>query len=133
MDKPRRVMQLVVTTEDKPGMLAEVTESLAKENINIEAINAYPLQGKAVFYLIVRNSEAAKKALAAKGWQVKEEEVVVLDLENQPGSLYKVAAKFKAMNVNLLYCYGTTTAAQAVSHFVFRAADNDLAVNALNG
>jgi len=130
--KPRRVMQLTVTTADKPGILAEITSVLAKDKINIEAICAYGDETEAICYLIVRNNEKAKKALKASGWDVKEEEVVVIDLENNPGALNTIANKLKKLNVNLRYCYGTTTEAAGPCHFVLKATDNDLAVNALS-
>ncbi|MDP3143234.1 MAG: ACT domain-containing protein [Candidatus Omnitrophota bacterium] len=130
MDKTRRAVQLVVTVKDEPGMLAEISTVLAKEHINIEAINAYGDEGEAIFYIIVRDNEKAKKALKAKGWDVKEEEIIVLDLANKPGNLNKVALKLQKLGVNLRYCYGTTSAS-GPSHFVLKATDNDLAAKAL--
>ena len=131
MNKPRRVNQLVVTTEDKTGILSDVTAVLTKEKINIEAISAYGDEGEAIFYLIVRDNAKALKALKAKGWDVKEEEVIVVDVENKAGALHHVASKLKAMEVNLRYCYGTTSEKPGPCHFIFKATDNNLAVTAL--
>ena len=83
-----------------------------------------------IFYLVLKDNYTVKKALAAKGWEVKEEEVVVVDLENQPGSLNKIAAKLKKANVNLRYCYGSAAAA-GTDQIVFKAIDNAQALNAL--
>ena len=132
MEKVKKVTQLMVTTADKPGMLEEVTAVLAKENLNIEAISAYGDEGEAIFYLIVKDNPKARKALTAKGWEVKEDEVLVVDLENKAGALHLIASKFKKLNVNLRYCYGTT-AETGPSHFVLKAIDTDLAVQALKG
>jgi len=131
MEKVRRVMQLIVTTEDKPGILAELTSALAKENINLEAICAYGDENEAIFYLIVRDNKKAIKALKAKNFEVKEEEILVIDLENKPGALNRIASKLKKLEVNLRYVYGTTTEDAAPTHLVFKATDNDLAENAL--
>jgi len=127
----RKVEQLTVTTEDKPGMLADVSGVIASQKVNIEAICAYGMEGKAVFYLVTKDNAKAKQAFLAKGWQVKEEEVVMLDLENKPGSLSGVAAKLKSQNVNLMYCYGTTCTASCPARFVLKADNNDAAIKAL--
>lgn len=130
MAKPRKVMQLVVTTEDKPGMLEEVSAVVAKEKINVEAICAYGDENEAIFYLIVKEYPKVRKALVTKGWEVKEEEVIILDLENRPGNLHKIAHQLKKAGVNLRYCYGTT-GRTGPTHIVLKAVDNDQAVNAL--
>ncbi len=132
MSLPRLVEQLVVTTEDKPGMLADVTQAIAKVNINIDALCAYGENGKAIFYIITRENEKAKKALSQEGWQIKKDEVVVVDLENKPGALNKIAAKLKAQGINLLYCYGSTGEHDSFPcHLVLKAENNKAALLAL--
>ncbi len=66
-----------------------------------------------------------------KGWQVKEEEVVVVSLENKPGVLSEFADKLKAKNINLAYCYGSACDCSCGSRLVFKAEDNNLAIAAL--
>ncbi len=133
MAQPRIVGQLIIATEDKPGMLADVTQVIAQEKVNIEALCCYSMEGKAFFYFITRDNAKVKKAISQKGWQVKEDEVVVVDLENKAGSVNKVAAKLKDQGINLLYCYGSTGEHDTFPcHFVFKAEDNKAAVAALS-
>ncbi len=132
MVDPRIVEQLEITTVDKPGMLADVTKAIAEAQVNIEALCAYGMEGKAIFYIISRDNAAAKKACLKKGWQVKEDEVVVVDLENEPGALNKIAEKLKAQGINLIYCYGSTGENNSFPcHFVFKAENNKAALAAL--
>lgn len=126
-----KVKQLIVATEDRPGMLAEVSGILAKSNINIDGFCAYSMDGQAIFYIVSSDSQKAKTALSAKGWQVKEEDVVIVGLENKVGILSKIADKLKSKNINLLYCYGTTCDSSCASRFIFKAEDNDKAIAAL--
>ncbi|MFZ5800222.1 MAG: ACT domain-containing protein [Candidatus Omnitrophota bacterium] len=125
MNKPKKVTQLVVTTPDRAGMLAEVTGALAKENINIEAICAYGDEGEAIFNLVVDEPTKAQKALKDKGWEVAQEEAVILSLVNKAGALAKVAEKLKKDEVNLRYCYGTTEQAGRACNIVLKAIDNE--------
>ncbi len=131
MQEIKKVKQLVVVTDDKPGMLAEISGVLAKEKVNLDAICAYAMKDKAVFYVLCSDAEKAETILMKKGWQVKEEEVVVVSLENKPGVLSKFADKLKAKNINLAYCYGSACDCSCGSRLVFKAEDNNLAIAAL--
>jgi hypothetical protein len=129
----KKAKQLVIVTDDKPGMLAEVSGALAGEKINLDAICAYGMEDKAIFYVICSDIQKAKTALAKKGWQVKEEDVIIAGMENKPGALSALAAKLKAKNINLVYCYGSACDCDetCACRFVFKAEDNDLAIAAL--
>jgi len=127
----RKVKQLNVTTQDKPGMLAEVSDVIASQGINIEAICAYGMEGKAIFYIVAKDNTKAKQALTAKGWQVDEEDVVMVDLENKPGALSELSTKLKAKNVNLKYCYRSACSSTCPCVFVVKADDNNQALAAL--
>ena len=131
MQDVKKVKQLVVVVEDRPGMLSEVTEALGRDKINLDAICAFSMDGKAVFNIICSDNQKAKAGLVQKGWQVKEEEVVALNLENKPGALNEVAARLKAKNVNLIYCYGSACDCSCGCGLFFKAQDNDKAVEAL--
>ncbi|MBM3252321.1 MAG: ACT domain-containing protein [Candidatus Omnitrophica bacterium] len=131
MENAKLVKQLIVTTQDKPGMLAEVTGVIASQGINIEAICAYGMEGKAIFYLVTKNNAKAKQALTAKGWQVNEEDVVMLDLENKPGALSQLSSKLKAKNINLKYCYGSACSSDCPCRLVLNADDNKQLLEAL--
>jgi hypothetical protein len=99
--------QLNITTPDKVGILEELTNIIASQGTNIEAICAYGMEGKAVFYVITNNNSKIKNAISTKGWQVKEVDVVMVDLENKPGALSNLSATIKTKNINLKYCYGS--------------------------
>ncbi len=126
-----KIGQLVVTTEDKVGMLSEVSQAITEADVNIEAINAYGLEGKAKFYLITSENQKVASALKAKGWQVEEEEVIKIDLEDKVGALSQIGAKLKSAGINLLYCYGTVSEGASPCQFILKAEDNDKAIEVL--
>lgn len=133
MAQPRIVGQLVITTADKVGALADVTQVIFEAKVNVEALCCYGKEGKAVFYIIARDNIKAIAAITKNGWQAKEDEVVVVDLENKPGALNNILQKLKARGVNILYCYGSTGEHDTYPcHFVFKATDNKAALAALN-
>ena len=97
---------LVVVLEDRPGTLADMGEALGNANINIEGICAVTFKGEAAIHILVENSDAAKKALEAKGIKVSSDrEVLVLDIEDRPSALGKIARKFADAGVNIDLAY----------------------------
>ena len=99
--------ELQIMTEDKVGMLAEVTSLVSSAGVNIEAMCAYGMQGKATFLLITSDNNKVKQAIAKKGWGVEEHDVVVTTLADKTGTASEVANTLKAKNINLLYSYVT--------------------------
>ncbi len=125
------VKQLEIVTVDKPGMLAEVSNTIASEGINMEAVCAYSMEGNAVFYIVTSDNDKSIAALKDKGWRVKEDEVVTVDLTNKPGALEELSEKLKAKNVNLVYCYGSTCGGSCASRIIMKAEDNSKIIKAL--
>jgi len=116
--------QLIVETENKVGMLAEITGEISRANINIEHICAYTSGDKAIFMLFVADNEKVKSSLARKGFKVFEEEVLILGLANKVGSAYNIAEKLKEAGVDLKYIYGTTCGCECDCRLVFSSDNN---------
>ncbi|MFH1202315.1 MAG: ACT domain-containing protein [Candidatus Omnitrophota bacterium] len=131
MSNVKKLRQLILTTPDKPGMLAEVTGVLAVQGVNIEAICAYVMKGEAIFYLVTQDNDKAKQALQAKGWPIKEEEVVLVEIENRPGVLANISNKLKTQNANLSYCYGTACTGPCACPIILKSDNNDSIIKAL--
>jgi len=104
----RQGKEIVVTAENKVGIMATISRALADHGINIEAVAGYVAEGKAKLMVVVddalRGSEAIRKAGFA---DAKEHEVIVLDLENRPGALKSAAARLAEANIDIRYMYGT--------------------------
>ena len=97
---------LVVVLEDRPGTLADMGEILGSANINIEGICAVTFKGEGAVHILVEDSDAAKKALEAKGIKVSSDrEVLVLDIEDRPGTFGEMARKFADNGVNIEFAY----------------------------
>jgi hypothetical protein len=93
MAKAKKIKQLFFMVPDKAGQLAEVTTALASAKVNISNICAYGMQGEATFMMTTDSHAKAKKALAPFGAEIKEYDVVEVEMTNKPGELQKVAKK----------------------------------------
>jgi len=100
---------LTVVLEDRPGTLASLGEALGKAKVNIEGICGVPDRGKAAIHILVEDAAAARKALQQGGFQVSgERDVLVVSLEDKPGSLGAAARKIASAGVNIDLIYLAT-------------------------
>ncbi|MBU1862747.1 MAG: ACT domain-containing protein [Candidatus Omnitrophica bacterium] len=133
MAKCTKEVELIITTPNKVGMLAEVTSAIADEGVNIAALCAYEMEGKAVFMLITDNSAKAKKAAETKGWKTEENDVVMVEVTDKIGAAKEVAARVEAKGINLQCCYGTTCGSPKCScKLILRALDPEALIAALS-
>jgi hypothetical protein len=81
--------------------------------------------------VIVDETAQALTALKQAQYWVTTTEVLVMNLQNRPGTLAKISSQFGKAGININYVYGsgTTTAKKAV--YVFNVPDVDKALNAL--
>lgn len=90
---------------DRPGLLGEIATALGEKKINLRAVNAWVEGGEGVVRLVADKHAAAKKELAARGWQVDESDVLELELPDKPGALGEKAAKLGRAGVNITHVY----------------------------
>lgn len=100
---------LTILLEDRPGELARVGKALGDAGVNIDGVIGITVGGKGEVHVLVEDAAAARKALENAGIQVSaEHEVLILDVENIPGTLGEVAGKLGDAGVNLNLAYLAT-------------------------
>lgn len=82
---------ICVVTEDRMGLLADISYILGQARINIDSIAVSAVGGKAVFSIMVRDQEKAKSVLEGNGFQVSSGNVVYVKLDDKPGQLAEIA------------------------------------------
>jgi hypothetical protein len=98
-----RAKELKIRVPDRPGALGEITAALAEKKVNLRAVNAWVEGAEGVVRMVVDKAPAAKKALAAKGWQAEEHEVIEFELADKPGTLAEKATKLGRAGVNITH------------------------------
>jgi len=107
--------ELTITLEDRPGRLAELGEATGKAGINIEGMCATTGGGTAEVHVLVDDAAAAREALGSAGIEVDvESDVLVIDVEDRPGTMGEVARKLADAGVNIGLAYATFGAAKLV-------------------
>lgn len=131
MAKATKAKQLSFSLPNRPGLLNEVTSAIANAKVNITAICAYEMGETAYFVINVDSNAKAKKALSGIGADVKEEDVVVVEMPNKVGELEKVAKRIAEAGINIEYVYGTTSTGKT-SACIFKTADNRKTIRVIN-
>ncbi|MBY5163516.1 ACT domain-containing protein [Salsipaludibacter albus] len=97
---------LVVTPDDRPGVLADIGETLAEAGVNIEACSAFTGGGKSVVHLLVDDDVAGVAALQEAGLTVHAaREVAIAQLSNEPGSLAQATRRVHDAGINIEQAY----------------------------
>ncbi len=124
--------ELAFEATDKVGLLNEISTELANAGVNVMTVCAYSMEGKATFMMITSDNAKAAEVLKGKGYETKDYEVVLYDLDNKVGAMAEMTKKLADAGVNMDYFYGTTGAPDAPALLVFKSDNNAKAVEALN-
>ena len=108
----REERELVVMLENKPGNLAKIGEALRERKVNINALFASEQKGRGGVHMIVDKFDDAKKALQSEGFETKEQSVVIVELDNRPGTLGEIGEKLAKGGVNIDYAYFSAMSGQ---------------------
>src|SRR6476619_6128295 len=115
--------QLALFLANKPGTLAAVCDALAEEKINIFGLTISDTVDHAVVRMVVSDYKKALSIFEERGTLVIENEVLMLEHDNQPGTLSKIAKKLAAEDVNIEYAYLATAPSAEKGVLIFRPDD----------
>jgi hypothetical protein len=101
---------ITVILRDRPGELARLGEATGEAGVNIEGMCAMTGEGRGVIHILVADEKAAaaREALERNGLGVADErEVLVIDVNDRPGTLGELARALGDANVNIELAYTT--------------------------
>src|SRR5262245_61465321 len=121
-------VDLAIDIDNAPGALAQVAAAISDAGVNIAAATCIGPGDRAELHILVPHAGAAKHALAISHLAVnREREVVVVEVEDNPGVLADLTRKIAKAGVDLDLVYVATR-----NRVVFGAADLDGLRSALN-
>jgi len=101
----RIVEQLAIFTANKPGTLAEVCDELAAGRVNIYGLTISDTVDHAVVRMVVSDTRKALALFEARGTLVVESDVLMIENDNKPGSLSRIARILSTHKINIEYAY----------------------------
>jgi hypothetical protein len=101
---------LTVVLQDRPGELARLGETTGAAGVNLLGMCAFTGEGRGIIHILVDDANAsdAHRALEDAGMGVADErEVLLVDIEDRPGTLGELARTLGEASVNIELAYTT--------------------------
>ncbi len=98
--------EIIVTVDDRPGVLAEIGELLGTNGVNIETLSASTHNGRGVVHLVVDDGEEAGEILAEQGFKVEgAHPVMTVTLDDRPGELGRYCRRLAQAGITISAAY----------------------------
>ena len=123
--------QLAVFLANRPGALARVCEALANAGINIYALATSDTVDHTVVRMVVSNPTKALMLLGEAGVLALESDVLMIETDNKPGVLARIAERLAESEVNIEYAYLAGSPKAAKGLIILRPSDVEKAQNVL--
>jgi hypothetical protein len=124
-----------ITATILDGVGAKLAAALAAENVNILAGTGYSASGfrrMATFTFIVDDLVKAEKALDEVGCEnIQDQPIIMVETENRPGALERVARIIADAGIAIYYFYATTSSGKTAT-CVIKTANDKKAIKVLN-
>lgn len=102
------VNQISIFLENRPETLSELTDILAKNNVNMRAMMLADTSDFGVARIITDDCEKVQKLLESNDYIVKVTGVVAIEIPDEAGSLNKILKLLGENGRNVEYMYGFT-------------------------
>ena len=124
--------QLAVFLSNRPGALARVCEALAKAEINIHALATSDTVDHSVVRMVVSDPTRALMLLGEAGVLALENDVLMIQSDNHPGTLARIADRLSRAGINIEYTYMAAMLNADRGLIILRPNDVDKAMRALH-
>ena len=99
------VKQISVFLENRPGTLAEATDTLSKGGVNLRALSVADTRDFGILRVIVDDQAKALAVLKEAGYATTVTDVLAAIIPDDPGSLSKVLHALAEASISVEYTY----------------------------
>ncbi len=128
----KRIRQISVFIENRPGRLLEVVELLGSKGINLKALSLADSSDFGIARLITNNTDEAVRILKESGFTVSVTNTLACLIEDKPGSLARILRLLANENINVEYMYGFASPIAGRAVMVFKLSDLEKAQEMFN-
>lgn len=93
------VQRITLVTNDRPGLLAEITGILAAKEVNIRSVVAQSVGANGILHIDVEDADDALSVLAAAGYNAVTDEVLLVRVEDRAGALADLSRRLMESDV----------------------------------
>ncbi len=125
------VQQISVFIENQPGKLAEFSELLGKEGIDLVALSIADTTNFGILRCIVCDHERAAKVINEAGYTARITEVLAVSVPDKPGGMAMAVRALTDANISIEYLYSFVRNANNNALLIFRVENLALAADVL--
>lgn len=114
------IKQLSIFVENKQGSLHDITDTLAKANINLRSMCVADTSNYGIVRIIADDPEKAKELLDQDGHAANIRSINAFAVPDQPGGLANVLRLLEGNGVNIDYMYALITSEDGKAYSVMR-------------
>ncbi len=126
-----KLKQVVLSIENSPNRLYEVTRVLGDAGINLRALNLVDTGAFGQVRLLVSDVAKTRQILMEMQMPAYVNEVVAVEIDDRPGHVAKILKPLTEAGVLVKYTYAFTGFFPDKAMMIFRFNDNDKAINVL--
>ncbi|MGZ7210193.1 MAG: ACT domain-containing protein [Methanobacterium sp.] len=126
-----KLKQISIFLENKKGRLKKALTILKEAGINIRALSIADTSEFGILRLIVPDPEKAKSALEKENFVVKVNDVIAVEVHDEPGGLEKILEILNKADINVEYIYAFVEKKGKKAIVVLRTEDIDAGIKAL--
>jgi hypothetical protein len=123
--------QITVFLENKPGRLANVLSSLAREKVNLAALSVMDRHEHSVLRIVPDDPAHANRVLHGQNIPFTETEVLLVELRNQPGALAHVCEVLAGDHIGIDYAYCSSGGRNGKVFGIFKVSNTEKATRIL--
>lgn len=98
--------EIIVTVDDRPGILADIGELLGNEGVNIETLSASTHNGNGVIHLVCDDEGDATEILKSHGFKIEAVNPVMnVTIDDRPGELGRYCRRLADHGVAIKAAY----------------------------
>lgn len=126
-----QIKQLSVFIENKPGRLADITEVLAQNQVDIRAISVADTSDFGILRIIVDKPDQAVLALKEAGMTVSLSKVIAVGIGDIAGEFARVTRLLANEGIGVEYVYAFVSRDKGKAFVIIRADDGKKAAELL--
>jgi len=92
---------IMIINKDRKGLVAEISELLGQNNINIDSINAHSELGFALIKLFTSNNDKALSLLNESSFKAVSNENILVRIDDKPGALGLVSRTLSENDIDI--------------------------------
>lgn len=126
-----KLNQISVFLENRKGRLWKALNVLSEADVNIRALSIADTSEFGILRMIVPEPDRAKDVLAENNFVVKVNEVIAVEVPDEPGGLEGILGVLNSADINVEYLYAFVEKKSEKAIVVLRTEDIDAGIKTL--